>query len=477
MYHCERGSNLEHKTGYDLCDKCIDIASIMYQESYSPERNIFKAQRMLHQFGNDNKKNEDNKAKNDCILSHCIDQMVGHTKDYLANIAKFIQQQETNEAVTSYQEDVYNDNLRKISACTLDVDESSEDEDFKSMGLDIAEMEKIAEEMGQIDSPSISNTTSSLSLDDSLFNSYSNNLYENDTDNIRIVELVNSFHHLLRDHSDKFEEIHYKLIEECNDGRICKASDCFILKRNNRNRAKYATNDQALKRLYFDCDNNNDIVNQQIMDSIHCHYFHSFDNGYKLSQNDKLHIQQMIVDAEYKNDDIDTINDPLGTAIFSFISKKIKLNTRTVTKFTSSFSNKKIKYRFGIKFFYWKYYQNNIGSYDISAFRQHPRNLGVQQPDPANHDALLGDFYVESKYKDLKQELVNNNICRISLHQWHVELLKAAQKHRSEKYKSQKPGGSKVFCVSRMNYKTVLLFIKRFEIMGHSASTSSSRVF
>ncbi len=42
----------------------------------------------------------------------------------------------------------------------------------------------------------------------------------------------------------------------------------------------------SLKALYFDTSND-EMVRQQFVDRIHCHFFHSFDIGYKLTHNEK----------------------------------------------------------------------------------------------------------------------------------------------------------------------------------------------
>eukprot|EP01084_Bolivina_argentea_P225584 381179_1 len=60
--------------------------------------------------------------------------------------------------------------------------------------------------------------------------------------------------------------------------------------------------DNVLKQMYFnDNVSCNEMSQLQILDTIHCHYFHSFDTGFKLSRQDRMRIQEaMIMDMNIK---------------------------------------------------------------------------------------------------------------------------------------------------------------------------------
>eukprot|EP01084_Bolivina_argentea_P052484 96422_1 len=94
-------------------------------------------------------------------------------------------------------------------------------------------------------------------------------------DGYKTIDLLNDFHHIMSVHSCDFEEIYEKFIIN----EQCSTTQCLMLKRNQRDRSLETKNETLLTRLYF---NENDILLQQLLDSIHCHYFHSFDIGYRL---------------------------------------------------------------------------------------------------------------------------------------------------------------------------------------------------
>eukprot|EP01084_Bolivina_argentea_P303431 523867_1 len=99
------------------------------------------------------------------------------------------------------------------------------------------------------------------------------------------VNLLDDFNHLLQAHSHQFEDIYNFFNKHICDNNPdgCKLSDCLLIKRHQRDRNKKL----ILSDLYF---NNNHIVEQQLLDRIHCHYFHSFDVGYKMTEKQKENI-------------------------------------------------------------------------------------------------------------------------------------------------------------------------------------------
>lgn len=182
------------------------------------------------------------------------------------------------------------------------------------------------------------------------------------------IDLLNSFHHLLRVHSVQFEEVYNKLIDKCSDGKICALSDCYIIRRNHRDRSKLIDNVGDLRKLYFNYDDDNtDIVTQQILDKIHSHYFHSFDIGYKLSQKERLKIYHIISnhhESKEKADDdgFAAIHDKIMFEICKFIGSKkksyqneegLKRLSGPLYKFSSDIKkDKTVGYSFGYRFLY-----------------------------------------------------------------------------------------------------------------------------
>eukprot|EP01084_Bolivina_argentea_P248624 415920_1 len=120
---------------------------------------------------------------------------------------------------------------------------------------------------------------------------------------IDIASILNDFHHLIQVHAHQFEDIYNILVKPCNFGDICALEDCFMMRRNHRDRFKLCEKDQELKRLYFNCNDTNDIIQQQILDKIHCHFFHSFDIGYKLTDAHKQKLLQQFQDQKQQESD------------------------------------------------------------------------------------------------------------------------------------------------------------------------------
>ena len=90
---------------------------------------------------------------------------------------------------------------------------------------------------------------------------------------INITTILNDFNHLLSEHKSQkdFEYI-------CNSFSLCNIDKFNIMKRYYINRKLYINNNNT--------KNNNqsqyrDILYQQIIDRIHCHFMHSYDFGYK----------------------------------------------------------------------------------------------------------------------------------------------------------------------------------------------------
>eukprot|EP01084_Bolivina_argentea_P130045 229606_1 len=102
-----------------------------------------------------------------------------------------------------------------------------------------------------------------------------------------VVNLLNDFNHILFMHSDDFEEIYNISLTHVFEDEPCDISNCLMMMRNKRERAKISKNEQIMNQLYANCDN---VVVQQLIDRIHCYIFHSFDIGYKITNKEKQEI-------------------------------------------------------------------------------------------------------------------------------------------------------------------------------------------
>eukprot|EP01084_Bolivina_argentea_P280745 480170_1 len=265
-------------------------------------------------------------------------------------------------------------------------------------------------------------------------------------DSCSIHSVVSTFQHMLQNHSDEFDEIYDALIIKCNNNQSCNLSNCALLSRSYRNRSRLFMDDVQRKKLYFNYSDTFDVVAQQILDKIHCYYFHSIDIGYKLSEEDKRQIKHNM-DTECKNDDN---NDIMSDKTVKYIYKCIDMRKQSPqmnqintggTKFASPLDKLESSYSFGITYFYWTYYENSVESIDPLTrhgmlILEYKYSRGIE-PSAANDGFRCKDFYVVPKYKDLKEELLNNDICVIDATQFD-NLSKKAEIHlRSEHFTSK----------------------------------------
>eukprot|EP01083_Nonionella_stella_P091397 255537_1 len=95
----------------------------------------------------------------------------------------------------------------------------------------------------------------------------------------------------------------------------------------------------------------------------------------------------------------------------------------------------------GIRFFYWAHYKYNDEVYDVALRRGDVSQGSVKGFRAANDGYAVKDWYIETKYDDLKDELLNNKICTISAaetccltrEQFDIELKKAQMHFKSNR--------------------------------------------
>eukprot|EP01083_Nonionella_stella_P111859 328474_1 len=242
-------------------------------------------------------------------------------------------------------------------------------------------------------------------IDEYVFSKIGNN-YTN-------ADLLDDFHHLQFKHSNQFEDIYDVLTKQIYSASSCELSDCLLMIRNQRDRAKITHNESILDEMYL----NDDVVSQQLLDRIHAFYFHSFDIGFNLTNKEKNDIINCTQD--FKHDDIDDIPDalPLHDVIrlkrrnYRSIHGLNRLNnpnnkfkTDTTDEKQNDF-NEPQQYNYGVTFFYWKYLQHNHNEWKLQA--------GVLRRDTDTMGTDTYNWFIPNKYGDLKDELLNNKITTI----------------------------------------------------------------
>eukprot|EP01084_Bolivina_argentea_P174500 302282_1 len=240
-------------------------------------------------------------------------------------------------------------------------------------------------------------------------------------------DLLNDFQHLLVKHCDQYEDI-YKILTK-NDDKSCDITMCNIIRRNNRDRQEISKNCLKMLEMY-DAEDLKDIMKQQLIDKIHCYYFHSFDIGYKITEQQR---QNMILQANACIDEektYDALHDHLVKIIteqqyflykrFNNIKELQRLkNNKDINKPNKLKSIKIPSYDFGHRYFYDLKYNNSKSFIDTNATR---RVADIRPGATATNPGYsIGDWFVSPKYKDLKEEVTRY----LDMAQWYALFAKA----------------------------------------------------
>eukprot|EP01084_Bolivina_argentea_P259739 438388_1 len=263
-----------------------------------------------------------------------------------------------------------------------------------------------------------------INLRNSVYNMVNQN--ENYTD----IDLLNDYHHLTTVHRQQFENISVKLTQTAFVDKHCNMLTCLPFMRNQRNR--FNTQNNIMTELYkFE----NDVTSQQLLDSIHCHFIHTFDIGYKLTQKERDMITQEENDEKYtqltQDDFCDNTVMKAGCLIRS--KRKQYQNMTNFTRLNSKHKNisqtqtctQMDPFSFGYRFHYWKFYKNNLLSNDDGG--EDARILWARL-NPANKEFTLADFYIENIFSDLREEVLYNSKCSIQKSEWD-QLVNKAKLH------------------------------------------------
>eukprot|EP01084_Bolivina_argentea_P076713 139064_1 len=247
-------------------------------------------------------------------------------------------------------------------------------------------------------------------------------IFESIGNNYNNIELMNDFNHLLSHHSNELEmeEIYNKLVKQIYNNKSCGLAKCSFMRRNHRNRTLITKNEQILNELYHSCE---DIVSQQLLDRIHCYFLHSYDIGYKLTNQQKIDITNEEIKVNNENDTCFDTTVLQMNEIRKLTQSKYKniqcfdrlhnAPNKFKTEFTEQKQNVSEQYQYGFRFYYWKHSKSDHRQWieDVSArksFKQY-QNL-----------------YIDQKYRNLEDELTNNSVCVISKLQF-GQLLQKAQ--------------------------------------------------
>eukprot|EP01084_Bolivina_argentea_P259797 438524_1 len=226
----------------------------------------------------------------------------------------------------------------------------------------------------------------------------------NNNDEKTLINILDAFHHSLfhHDNDNDFKYIIHMLHQNC------ELQNCDKIKRHYRNEDNHLDNNEY-DNVLFD----------QILDRIHCHFLHGFDI-FRINETEMKQIENLDCNNDSNEDMEKAINSNI-MQLQNVLNKK-KLRFSKITN-SNRFSNKKNKfcslivqsnslqendsktnenqyepsiYSYSYPFNYWKHCAN---SFQVA------------------HDGItnIKDFYVKAKYNSIKDELLNNPIATISL--------------------------------------------------------------
>ncbi len=245
---------------------------------------------------------------------------------------------------------------------------------------------------------------------------------------------MDAFLHLLVNHDDdqSFQVIFSEFGGHCNH-------KCILLDRNYRNRSQNTTSN------HFGDNNVNDIVLRQILDKIHFNYTHSYNIGSRLNETERERIHKLFAEKD-ENDPF--INKQI-LEIHHIISNKQyeHVNTRTINKFCLNENQNMYQssmYSFGFVFDYPYHGEDNtdnqdsddnskydpVERYHASYCLESEDTFGTHQHTHWSKCYLGG---VKYKYKNLKEELTQNDILCLHTMQFNQEWIKA-KLHYISKY-------------------------------------------
>eukprot|EP01084_Bolivina_argentea_P119998 212736_1 len=229
-----------------------------------------------------------------------------------------------------------------------------------------------------------------------------------------IVLILSYYHHLMKTHNNEFEKIYDYFSKLYN----CAIDGCNSMRRNHRDRS--ANRKIGLRSdLYYTYNDNEQVIVQQILDQVHCFFYHTFDIGFKLNKTERKEIREIEKEEITENDDI--IDDETDKRqrvrreyigrIISQKKKKLRQIRSTIdknNKFTSfydeiydeiddeiddddeeksddknNYFGNDILYSFGVRYYYNESKYRNNSDLDVE------NNIGKK----------YSDWYIDPKYK------------------------------------------------------------------------------
>eukprot|EP01084_Bolivina_argentea_P259723 438343_1 len=247
------------------------------------------------------------------------------------------------------------------------------------------------------------------------------NIINNDLKEYKNKELLNDFNHILEHHTDGFEsfDMLYKYLNDGNHDEK-KQNDMDIpplsVLRTFRNRYIYCDEEYNEERedLYFNYDDVYEVYTQTILDKIYVYLYYSYDLC-------KLNKRELNV----SNDNDNKMDEYYIDCNEIFISNSKHLLNEKRNKL------KKLKDKYKLQLREHKFIGMNMNDSkeDEKELCHMFGNVRFMYWDSCKNKVL----YVRNKWKDLKDELLNNNVCNISLPQYDMIYIKVSDLHNTDR--------------------------------------------
>eukprot|EP01084_Bolivina_argentea_P216386 367629_1 len=228
---------------------------------------------------------------------------------------------------------------------------------------------------------------------------YNSIQFECNLDDIDVLSILDNFHHLQQQHNsnEEFEEM-------CIMFGECDIFKCDKHRRNRRDRTKEPTSTE-----FDDSDRYHRLFIVDVIDTIHCLIYHSYDIGYRFTKSERIQIEQKQITkanvTEYEDILSISSNDETLITVQKIMSPKLKIHQQLVNdQFVNKFNAMTINngncetYTSGQRYVYWKYFEK---------------------------DELTKNYCIYPKYQSLKEELTENPFCRIPIEQYKIAYKKA----------------------------------------------------
>eukprot|EP01083_Nonionella_stella_P200038 732998_1 len=237
-----------------------------------------------------------------------------------------------------------------------------------------------------------------------------NECHDTNINGTKVKEAMDHYHHLIYQHNSdgEYEFMHRYISDHCE--RCQSVRECDKIRRTYRDRSVFLNDNESSDAIDEQDEKRclTDAVYLEIMDTMHCHFYHCFDLGYRMHSKNRITEHKS---ASGHTDDVGPqeraiLTHNASTSNSSNSLPSININRQHNQIFvTNPFVEKEEMYSYGFRFAY--------------------RGRGHKD-----------DVSVTSKYDDLKEEVTQNSICHLTMAQFKHVSKKAAIHLRSRHHKT-----------------------------------------